>query len=70
MRHPAAYCGLVLLGILPWGQTLNPMTFCKESTFPQKRMNVLCPQVSPVLWVYPPQCPAELFPSEPAQSAV
>lgn len=42
------------------GDRLNPRTFCKESTFPQKGMNVLCPQVSPVLWVYTPQRPAEL----------
>lgn len=30
VQAPAACCGLVLVGKLPWGQALNPVPFLKE----------------------------------------
>lgn len=61
MQAPAAYCGLVLMGKLPWGQTLNPLPFPKElkiitqKKVTQDKSRVLLPQMSLIFYMYRPQ---------------
>lgn len=66
MQTPASCFGLVLVGKLPWGQTLNPVSFPKDlKTVTQKKVMqdkscILQPQMSQIFCKSPPHHAASL----------
>lgn len=66
VQAPASCCGLVLVGKLPWGQTLNPEPFPKDlKTITQKKVMqdkscIVLSQMSQIFYKSPPLHAASL----------